>query len=41
MIQHLKLQKVRDKYITDSNLEHTLNILPTEHTLELKRLIKI
>lgn len=33
--------KVRDKYITDSNLEHTLNILPTEHTLELKRLIKI
>ena len=37
----LEAAKVRDKYITDNNLEHTLNILPTEHTLELKRLIKI
>lgn len=34
--------KVRDKYVIDNNLEHTLNILPTEHTLEpVKKVIEI
>ena len=26
----LEAAKVRDKYVIDNNLEHTLNILPTE-----------
>ena len=37
----IEAAKAYDKYVIDNNLEHTLNILPTEHTLELKRLIKI
>ena len=34
----LSAAKVRDKYVINNNLEHTLNILPIEHTLELKKL---